>query len=232
MIYKSLLKGTFNTRELGGFVTPCGETKRDMIWRSDRLSEYDADDEKTLLERNITTIIDMRTDEEAEKYPCVYDKDGFDYRRFAITEGSMPPGTLEEVPVSYMSIALSESMGKVLGAVSGAKGGAVFFCTAGKDRTGVAAALILSACDAMRQDIIDDYVLSREYNRERLEKFLAEHPGTDRNVVLANEKSMDGFLTMLYERFGSIGGYFDYMGLADCIGGIRKKLAGQWEDNG
>ena len=226
-IYKSLLKSTFNTRELGGFVTPYGTTKNDRIWRSDRLTEYNADDERLLLEKGLTTLIDMRTDEEAEKYPCAYaGRDGFDYCRYAITEGSMPPKTLEDVPLSYMAIAQSREMGFVLRTAAKVKSGVVFFCTAGKDRTGVAAALILSVCDADRQALTDDYALRREYNRERLEAFLAEHPEIDRNVVLANEKSMEGFLTLLYEKYGSIGGYYDYMGLTGCIDAIRRKLVG------
>ena len=67
MIYKSLLKSTFNTRELGGFTLAHGVIKRGIMWRSDRLSEYDPDDEQTLLERHMTTLIDMRTEDEVRK---------------------------------------------------------------------------------------------------------------------------------------------------------------------
>ncbi|MBQ5311603.1 MAG: tyrosine-protein phosphatase [Oscillospiraceae bacterium] len=228
MIYKSILKQTCNTRELGGFMTPVGQTVYNRIWRSDRLCVYDADDERLLIDRDMTTLIDMRTDEEAERYPCAYaGRDGFDYHHCAITEGSTPPASLEEVPASYMSIALSDGMRNALRTVSEAEAGIVFFCTAGKDRTGVASAVILSLCGVTRQDIIDDYVLSREYNRERLEAFLAEHPGIDRSIVLANEKSMDGFLDLLYKKYGSTDGYLDSLGLSECREGIRIKMYGK-----
>lgn len=132
MIYKSLLKSTFNTREPGGFALAHGVIKRGIMWRSDRLSEYDPDDEQTLLERHMTTLIDMRTEDEVRRIPCAYaDRQGFDYHHCAITEGSMPPSSLDEVPVSYMSIALSDGMREV-------------FKTA--------AALMLSVCGADRRD--------------------------------------------------------------------------------
>ncbi|EPY31013.1 protein-tyrosine phosphatase [Strigomonas culicis] len=45
-----------------------------------------------------------------------------------------------------------------------AKGRAVMFhCTAGKDRTGIAAALLLSLLDVPKEDILADYLLSNEY---------------------------------------------------------------------
>ena len=47
--------------------------------------------------------------------------------------------------------------------VDNAQGGSVFHCSAGKDRTGMAAALILSALDVPRQTIIDDYMLTLEH---------------------------------------------------------------------
>ena len=51
-----------------------------------------------------------------------------------------------------MSIALSDGMREVFKTAASAATGVVFFCTAGKDRTGVAAALMLSVCGADRRD--------------------------------------------------------------------------------
>lgn len=77
------------------------------------------------------------------------------------------------------------------------------------------------------QGLVGDYAVSREYNRIRLEKFLSEHPEVDREIVLANEKSMDRFLTLICGKFGSTEGYFDQMGLSVYKEAIRKKLTGE-----
>ncbi len=196
------------------------------IWRSDAPTAWADADAELMKKHGMTTIIDLRTDAESERKPCAYaDTFGFDYRRFPIAAGSVPPQTLQEVPVSYMQIALQKETADALRTVAEASGGVMFCCTAGKDRTGVVAALILLACGVDRRTIIRDYAVSREYNRIRLEKYLAEHPEVDRQVVLANESSMQRFTEMFFERFGSVEAYFDREWLApEHLRCIRSKL--------
>lgn len=80
-------------------------------------------------------------------------------------------------------------------------------------------------CGVDRESIVRDYVISREYNHKRLEAFLAAHPEVDRNIVLANEKSMNGFIDLFTERFGTVENYFERIGLSiDHIERIRSKL--------
>lgn len=227
MTYKSLLSCSCNTRELGGIRTAEGRiTKCGVFWRSDVLSEPDGDDLQKLLAERITTVIDMRTEEEALRKPCgLADKAEFDYHHFPITEGSGVPESLEAVPLSYMDIATAESMPKVMKTIAEAAKGVIFHCTAGKDRTGVVAAIILMLCGADRKDIVDNYVISREYNKERLRAFLEAHPEVDRNIVLANEKSMNGFIDLFTRRFGSVENYFTELGLSrEHAEMIRRKL--------
>ena len=194
---RSLLSSSANTRELGGIPVNGGDL-----------------------------IIDLRTEAEAEKKPNTLAKrPEFRYFHFPITEGSYPPESLEAVPESYMSIALAENMPQVMKAISEAPEGVLFHCTAGKDRTGVVSAVILMACHAEPSAIVENYVLSREYNKEKLEAFLAAHPEVDRRTVLANERSMEGFMRLFTERFGTVEGYFQQIGLtAGHADMIRKKL--------
>ena len=75
--------------------------------------------------------------------------------------------------------------------------------------------------------MVSDYALSREYNRIRLEKYLSEHPETDRRIVLASEIVMERFIALLHERYGSIEGFFIQAGLLpEHLAGIRRKLLG------
>ena len=227
MTYKSLLSCSLNTRELGGIRTADGGiTRNNVYWRSDVPSDPSAEDIEKLRAANITTIIDMRTDAEAAKAPCgLADIGGFRYLRFPILEGSGVPESLEAVPYSYMTIALAENMPGVMRSIAEAPDGAIFHCTAGKDRTGVVSAIILLICGADREAIVSDYVVSREYNHKRLEAFLASHPDVDRNIVLANEKSMNGFIDLFTARFGTVESYFEHIGLtAEHVRMIRNKL--------
>ena len=224
---KSLLSCSYNTRELGGMRTADGKTtKCGVIWRSDVPSHPSAEDTEKMLANRITTVIDMRTEAERLKSPCGFAGiDGFEYHHFPITEGSGVPESLEAVPLSYMDIAMAGNMPDVMRIISGSDGGVLFHCTAGKDRTGVVSAIILMLCGVEREVIVNDYVISREYNKKRLEAFLASHPGVDRNIVLANEKSMNGFIDLFTQRYGSVSSYFEAIGLsAEHAEKIRIKL--------
>ena len=227
MVYKSILSSSYNTRELGGFKTADGSiTKNNVYWRSDVPSAPQNDDISKLLSAHITTIIDMRTDAERVKTPnTLSDMPEFEYHHFPIVEGSGVPESLEAVPLSYMTIATAENMPKVMKVLAEAEQGVLFHCTAGKDRTGVVSAIILMICGADRESIVRDYVISREYNHKRLEAFLAAHPEVDRNIVLANEKSMNGFIDLFTERFGTVEKYFEEIGLsAEYADMIRNKM--------
>jgi protein-tyrosine phosphatase len=227
MIYRSLLSGSYNTRDLGGIKTSDGGTTKNCVyWRSDVPTFLAADDIQKLISNRITTVIDLRTECETEKVPNkLAETAGFGYFHFPITEGSGVPESLEAVPLSYMDIALAENMPNVMKVLAEAESGVLFHCTAGKDRTGVVAAIILMLCGAEREAIVEDYVVSREYNKERLKAFLAAHPEVDRNIVLANEKSMNGFIDLFTQRFGSVESYFEHIGLSPKHAEmIRKKL--------
>ena len=216
MIYKSLLSCSYNTRELGGIRTSDGSiTKNNVYWRSDALTVPTHEDVQKLLACGITEIIDMRTGEEVARKPnTLADTAGFKYHHFPITEGSGVPESLEAVPYSYMEIAQAEYMPKVMKVIAESNSGVLFHCSAGKDRTGVVAAIILLICGVDRETIVNDYVISREYNHKRLAAFLEAHPEVDRDIVLANEKSMNGFIELFTGRFGTVENYFEALGLS------------------
>lgn len=144
---------------------------------------------------------------------------------YPIVEGMLPPNSLEDVPVSYMEIAHADCMGAVFKTIANAEKGVLFHCTAGKDRTGVVSAILLALVGVSDEDIIYDYAISREFNKLRLEAFLKEHPEVDREIVLANEKSMHSFLEMLKEKHSTIERYLLDIGVtSEEISGLKNKL--------
>lgn len=117
------------------------------------------------------------------------------------------------------------------------EGGAILWhCTDGKDRTGVASMLILSALGAGHDTIIRDYMLTNQYNEKKLtavQEGLKEAPLSPELKELALfgagavfESYMENALEAMRERCGSAEGYLtDELGLdAADIRQLRRKF--------
>ena len=226
-ITESLLETTQNTRELGGYVIRDGlATKRNSLWRSD-VQNYPSEKDLALLKkRGITTILDLRGDKDLARKPSGFaNVEGFTYINCPIIEGSGIPESVEKVPVSYLAIAQAEHMPKVFRTIANAESGVMFNCTAGKDRTGVVSAILLLHAGVSDADIIENYVLTKEYGRERLELVHKNFPEVDMNIITPKEWYMEEFLRLFREKFGTTESYFRSLGLSeDEIEKIRRKL--------
>lgn len=223
----SLLKTTQNTRDLGGYRTKAGTlTKEESILRSDVQNYPSEEDFEYLKTREITTIIDMRGQKDVDRKPSGFaGKADFTYFNFRISEGSGVPASMEAVPNSYIEIASAQAMPDVFRCIANAASGVMFNCTAGKDRTGVVSAILLLHAGVKDKDIIENYVLTREYGRERLELVHKNFPEIDMNIVTPCEMFMEEFLRLFRERYGDTEKYFRAIGLNDVeIRAIREKL--------
>ena len=174
----SLLKTTRNTRDLGGHPAAGGRvTVPDRIWRSDRQENPDPEDIALLRSKGITTIIDMRTEEDNLTKPSFFRSlEGFTFLNYPIIEGDTIPESVEAVPGSYINIARSENMPRILKAIADADTGVMYNCAAGKDRTGVVTAILLMLCGVSDEEITADYMLTKECNRERFELLRKRRP--------------------------------------------------------
>ena len=213
----SLLKTTRNTRDLGGHPAAGGRvTVPDRIWRSDRQENPDPEDIALLRSKGITTIIDMRTEEDNLTKPSFFRSlEGFTFLNYPIIEGDTIPESVEAVPGSYMNIACSENMPRILKAIADADTGVMYNCAAGKDRTGVVTAILLMLCGVSDEEITADYMLTKECNRERFELLRKRRPDLDMNIVIPRESYIRNFMDLFRERFGSVDGYFACIGLSE-----------------
>jgi protein-tyrosine phosphatase len=84
----------------------------------------------------------------------------------------------------------------------------VFHCTAGKDRTGFAAALLLKAIDVSDEEVMRDYLLTNE----RLQLPEDSRMGLPREAMEVLWRVQPGFLAAAFDevqvRYGSLEGYF------------------------
>jgi len=97
-------------------------------------------------------------------------------------------------------------------------GGVLFHCTAGKDRTGVLSALIISLIGVPKEIIAEDYAMTRigvEPAREQLLRILQEQIGCKIEEAGMEEmcevrgENMIAFLDMVEERWGGVEGYLE-----------------------
>ena len=164
------LGGARNFRDLGGYQTADGRVRWAQVYRSDALAELSGEDLTTLAGLGVQTVYDLRRDEECERYPgmlaCI--RLQLPSRRIADTDPSALQSAADaerwlfEDYVGMLADA-GPVFGHLLSELAGAGcGPAVFHCTAGKDRTGLTAALHLEALGVDRSVILDDYELTND----------------------------------------------------------------------
>ena len=185
----SLLQSTLNTRLL-----PTGDMR---FIRSDCPEKLTDEEVKWLLQNHVTTIVDLREKKEYERKPCrLQTEDGFKFYHMPVTGGGETPKSPDEVASVYLEM-LDEQMDNIIRTIIDAKSNVLFFCGAGKDRTGVVSAIILKKLGFDDQTIIDDYMKTKENLFDFLIGYVKDHPQVDINTVIPNENNISKVLDTL-----------------------------------
>lgn len=164
------LEGTFNTRELGGYPTRSGITNWQTFLRSDDLFSMTSKDIAYLENYGVQTIIDLRSEDEVKKRPCP-SLQSIDYKNLPLITGNipdatkLPPGESYSMGEFYLSCLQhgTDRIKAVLDCIAESEGCTLFHCAAGKDRTGIIAALLLGLAEVGREDIIANYQTTHTY---------------------------------------------------------------------
>lgn len=186
------IKGGFNFRDLGGIPTKDGKTiKRNLLFRTDELSNLQPEDLDLLAKLYINTVVDFRTDFErqhsVDKVPTTCknqihldilaaNMDAF------MTE--IQKGITDFKPLLmnfYKEMVLGDDAIKEYSAFfkileNPENSSIIYHCTAGKDRTGVATALILEALNVDWDEIEADYLLSNQFLKTKYEGYISQNP--------------------------------------------------------
>ena len=115
-----------------------------------------------------------------------------------VTGGNVVPESVDEVSKSYIAMA-DEKMRAIITAICGAGTNVLYFCNAGKDRTGVVSAILLAQSGMDEEYIVKDYMKSKENLRPMLEGFAKQCPQVDVRVITPDERYMKEFLAWLRE---------------------------------
>ncbi len=165
-------QGADNLRELGGYMNREGITLRKHVFlRADDLTHLMGEDVEMLVDYGITGCVDLRiAGEKTEAHPfCLDDRLFYHSVPLHGNISNLGPDILFHI---YLDILENRKPWLLEGMriLSYSAGGTIFHCTAGKDRTGLIAMLILSVCDVCEEQIIADYSVSGNNNRENTKK--------------------------------------------------------------
>ncbi|MBQ7138481.1 MAG: tyrosine-protein phosphatase [Clostridia bacterium] len=184
----SLLASTANTRT----VLP----GNDRLLRSDAPLSPTAADIAFLLSRGVTPLIDLRSDAEVAAKPCPLAQDGrFNYLHMPVTSGNAMPDSPADVPLSYLRM-VDAQMARILEVIRNTEG-VMYFCTAGKDRTGVVSALLQQEHGLSPETIAAEYALSGDNLRAMFTAFRARHPEINEDIYTPKKEYMLQFLSMI-----------------------------------
>ena len=185
------LQHAFNVRDLGGYPAADGKTVRwHTLLRGDSLTSLSPEDWALLYQYGVRTVIDLRSSAETAAHPD-HCPDGVGYLHCPLqTEADAPSRTqcgdtdvhafARSMLEGYCEIVRDEAplvAAALSHTVRALQSGAVLFhCTAGKDRTGVLAALLYLLLGVAEEDIIADYQVSFTYNEKGINRLLAGNP--------------------------------------------------------
>ena len=224
-----------NARDLGGLPTPGGPTHFGRIVRSDDLNRLAQAGRRAMFDYGITTIVDLRGPvERRHSPPALGDHPG--YRHLSIVEDnpdrSSETGTVADTYI-WLLDAMRARVGVILRAIAAAPpGGVVVHCFAGKDRTGVVSALLLSVAGVPRDVIAEDYALSRGALRPLLDEWISAESDADvqdhmRRRFQCDPRTMTTVLEHLDEAYGGVDGYLAAAGVQPSTQDqLRARLVG------
>ena len=182
------LEGGSNFRDLGGYPAAGGKTvKWGHIYRSSDIGKLTDADLKTLEARNLAVVCDLRGPQEYQQSP--------DRLPVGVTRIELPAGSENtDTRALFAQMQKASNRDSIMGAfytkidhfkakykpmfdqlltLDDSKS-LMFHCTAGKDRTGIGAALVLSALGVDRATILNDYAATDVYWQPAREKMIAQ----------------------------------------------------------
>ena len=237
-------EGLYNFRDLGGLKTEDGaEIKKGRVFRSDAFATLtDADARVLLTDINVERLIDLRAVREVEaETATLLEVGGVEVRRRPIDNG---PGTaIESAPagerlafryLEYLEYASSSITGAIRDLAEPDQKVTIIHCRAGKDRTGVVVATVLSLVGATPDEIARDYALTSIGMPKIMARLLesdvyrANVSSLPEEMYSAEEVTMRQFLTIVADRHGSLTEWSLENGVSvDELAALRENLVGQ-----
>ncbi|HET9421859.1 MAG TPA: tyrosine-protein phosphatase [Nocardioides sp.] len=215
-----------------------------LVYRSNELALTD-EDAARVADLGVTSILDLRHADEIALHPDT-SVPGAAWEHLEIPGIPMEDVATLEAPERAEEVMREVYRGFVrhpgaraafatlIGRLATAEAPLVFHCTAGKDRTGWAAVLVLGICGVPDEVVLDDYLATNRVSIRTREKYLGmvrEHLGDDKvevyeRVMVADERYLAAALEAIRSDFGTLAGYLGAgLGLTDAtLDALRMRL--------
>jgi protein-tyrosine phosphatase len=225
------LEGAVNFRDLGGYATLDGRrTRWRVLFRADGLSELSQTDFSVMRDLGIRTVVDLRSGHEVEQSRFNVEAHPVDFHHFPfidqlpdVEQWDRRPGLLGAQYKEMLDDAAPQIIGALEVLTAPDSRPAVFHCTAGKDRTGLLSALVLSLLGVPEETVVADYALSGEAMERLRAKLIVKYPDSKDTisdideVFSANPANMVELFAYLRERYGSVTEYAATVGVPDAV---------------
>jgi protein-tyrosine phosphatase len=206
-----------------------------VLVRSDSIAHLTPIGREAMIAYGVTTVIDLRTDAELQRAPnpCA-DNAGPAYRHLPLIDDSGMDGLSELSGMFerylWMLDERPEAFRSIFEAVAAADGAVVFHCFAGKDRTGLVAAMLLSVAGVPDDAIAADFAETDAQLALRYQEWLAaaapERRSEMREDLSCPPDRILGVLDRLQRRWGGVHGYMEAAGMTPMtIDRLSAKLA-------
>ncbi|AWH26922.1 tyrosine-protein phosphatase [Stenotrophomonas sp. YAU14D1_LEIMI4_1] len=230
------LQGAWNVRSFAGLQGRNGPIPATAFVRTADLGRLTAADRDALAAAGVTLDIDLRTaDEQSQSPDLLADDARFAYQRISLM------GT-EKMDLQKMMATFPDSLGEayvqwlghsqpqfkqVFQRIAAQQDGTVLFhCTAGKDRTGIIAGLLLDLAGVPKAQIVHNYAISAHYlegqpkdsaMNAQIKAMLEQHPEIARKMAGMSgtaPQNMEQFLAALHSQYGGAEGYLKSIGVS------------------
>ncbi len=231
------LQGAWNVRTFAGLQGRHGPIPADAFVRTADLGRLTDADRDALAAAGVKLDIDLRTaDEEAQSPDLLARDDRFAYQRISLM------GT-EKMDLQKMMTSFPDSLGEayvqwlghsqpqfkqVFQRIAAQQDGAVLFhCTAGKDRTGIIAGLLLDLAGVPKAEIVHNYAISAHYlegqpkdsaMNAQIMALVKQNPEIARKMAGMSgtaPDNMEQFLAALHSQYGGAEGYLKSIGVSE-----------------
>lgn len=216
------LSAPVNLRDLGGIPVAGGVVRNGFAIRADDLSTADAASAGDLVERGLTTVIDVRSHAEAAytgRGPIGAMPVTYHHVPFLSSLADAGDDAYEQASFESMYIRMYEGAAprivQALAVMATSTGATAFHCAAGQDRTGVLAASLLLALGASHDVIVADYARTGENSPAIMDRLapvmgpiMGEHGVKIDEAARAARRAtfspapMEGLLTHLEREYG------------------------------
>ncbi len=234
------LEGIDNFRDFGGYTTAAGRGIRPRrLYRSAHHGQATKADLAAIAALDIAVVVDLRRGEERLRTPSrrhdgfaaeLIENDGDEASSDPFIEfiraSDVSEGAFRDYMLGYYRGAPFDDrhldlFSRYFGALGRTDGAVLIHCTAGKDRTGLLAALTHHVAGAHRDDIFDDYLLTNtvasfERRLPAVAQMIVEVSGrtpTDRAVrtaVSVDAAYLEAAFAAIEARNGSIDAYLEH----------------------